>query len=751
MIEWQAKWIWSRPLIGVPNCYVYARREFEITAAPDAEVYVTCCSEYKLYANGRYIGRGPGLCGTYDTYDLSHVLRAGKNVVAAICCYRGGDASGGFLPRCISPDPTGRSISAGFLLQLQINHNGDRQVIATDETWKVKPADDWDFGSTRMADTLGYQEVYDSRRKPVGWNVVGFDDSDWQHAHVIGEARCEPAEEPEHPELVEGLIPRQIPPLKEWDIYPRAVLDSGLVTPVDDPSIDIATRMYREKMQPDDSIIRYEKELLRPGECAVINSVQDCYVILDFGMEVVGYPVLKIQAGGQAIIDIGYCEALDRNGRVDPTRQGILQADRVVLHGGRQEWQAFGRRAFRYVQLTLRNLDRPIWLESMRVTRVGYPAELISTFSCSDELLNEIWRTGVYTLSLCMQDTYETCPLGGPTQRADHARVEALINYYTFCDFALAAQAVEQFARSPGADPTWITMLHDYYVHTADIGLVIQLYSRLREAAETTQDSCILGDASKLAAAVSNTQDALTWHERAGKGMSPDFRAGAEPYSYLERLRAMAEQGKIGEALDLIRIKWGEMLRRGATTWWERFADSDDEFGLCCGSAGVPTYFLPAEVLGVKPGAPGSGSVIQPRVGNLRWASGRIKTPAGFVEVDWRLEDGVFGIDINAPEGFVVALPIDGFSNPVIDEIDLTPETPERRARRTYGWGNTIWRNGGERDPYLDWLTSQEAEPPAQYTPQRRCSAQGSYVWIRQSISTHVRYEVREEGYIVSD
>ena len=739
MIEWQAKWIWSRSLIDVPNCYVYVRREFDIDAAPDAEAYVSCFTEYKLYANGRYVGRGPGPCEpgfqTYATHDVSYVLRPGRNVIAAVCYCRGRDASA-------SESLRSRHITSGFLLQLVIERNGDRQVIVTDETWKVKAADDWDFSSVQMAETLGYQEVYDSRRKPVGWNVVGFDDAGWEQAYVIGQARRE---------LVEELICRQIPPLKEWDVYPRAVLDCGLVTPVDDPSLDIATRMCREKTQPDDTVIKYAKEILRPGECAVISSVQDCYVILDFGMEVVGYPALKIRAGGQATVDLGYAETLDANGGVDPTRQGILQADRVILHGGRQEWHGFGRRAFRYVQLTIRNLDRPISIESIHVTRVGYPTELASTFSCSDELLNEIWRTGAYTLSLCMQDTYETCPLGDPVQRTAHARIEALINYYTFFDSALAAQAVEQFARRPGADPTWIVMLHDYCVYTADLGLVTQLYPRLREVAETTQDSQILRDASKLAAAVSNTQDALAWHERASKCVSSDIGAGTDPYSYFEILRAMAEQGRTSAALDLIRDKWGEMLRRGATTWWERFADEGDECGLCCGSAGVPTYFLPAEVLGVKPSTPGGGIVVQPRVGGLQWASGRIRTAAGFVEVEWRFENGVFRIDIEAPEGFIVAVPIDGFSNPVIDEIDLTPETPERRARRTYGWGNTIWRNGSERDPYLDWLSSQEAEPPAQYTPRSRCSAHQSYVWIRESISTHVRYEVHEEGYIVSD
>lgn len=188
------------------------------------------------------------------------------------------------------------------------------------------------------------------------------------------------------------------------------------------------------------------------------------------------------------------------------------------------------------------------------------------------------------------------------------------------------------------------------------------------------------------------------------------------------------------------------MIQRGATTWWQSFPNDDSICleNLCRGSSGAPTYFLPAEVLGVKPSTPGGGIAIQPRVGDLAWAKGNIKTIAGYANVEWHHEKNLLRIDIEAPEGFIVALPIVGFMNPIIDEIDLTPETPERRARRTYGWGTTIWRDGIEHDPYLDWLTTQETQPPDNYERRKRCSHGESYIWLRESVSTHVRYEIRE-------
>jgi len=853
-MDWTAKWIWVDSLLDTPNCYIYVRKEIELTNTPSALIHVTCSSEYKLYINGRYIGRGPSPCHPawqyYDTFDVSHALRPGKNVIAALCYNYGVGTH--FRPQA----------PGGFLLQLDIQHNGDEKyTIGTDETWMVRSGSGWDFNSRRMFWTIGFQEVYDSRHKPVGWNVVGFDESEWEAPHVIGEVGCEPWIR---------LIPRQIPPLREWDILPDEILKTGTITPVADPDLDIATRIYNEQTTTVPEIIKYVRNIAIPGgDAAIVNPGPDTFITLDFGREVVGYPFIRIRSGGKATIDIGYSETLDEKGDVYPTRQGILQADRLILHGGRQEWQAFGRRAFRYMQLTFRSITAPISIESIAVTRIGYPVEAVSGFECSDPLLNEIWRTGVYTLSVCMQDAYEDCPLREHGQYPGDARVQALMNYYSFFDSALAAKALEQFVQNqredglfnalwpsstnhilPDYNLVWVMMLHDYFLHTADHGPVNLLYQNMSLLLDnwfTTQESenglltwnpkpdvpghewwlfidhapldkrgevaaynafyyQALRDASKLAGSLSHADDAVRWHSRServfsafnerfwseDRGIYMDCNVSGEqsetisvqtntlavlfgladaeksariknfftsdqprvessgPYFNFYVLQAMAKLDMEQEALDLIRSDWGEMLRRGATTWWETFSRSWPEDMICPDSlchawSGAPTYFLSAEILGVRPSIPGSNVVIiQPRVGDLAWAKGHIKTPSGFVDVEWQSNEEGFNIDIDAPNGFIAALPVGRFSNPQIDEIDLSPETPERRARRTYGWGNMVWRDSEEHDPYVDWLLSQESKPPEHYHPRRHLTRDGNYIWVRETPITHARYEVRE-------
>ena len=858
-MKWQGKWIWASRARGAsshsetPNFYTYARKEIDITGAPSARAFVTCSTEYKLYVNGRYVGRGPSPCHPrfqyYDEYELTRYLRPGRNVIAAICYNYGVGAHN----RPQSP--------GAFLLHAEIgNGNGNSIIIGTDETWKVKPAVDWDFNSAQMFWTVGFQEVYDSRKKPVGWNVVGYDDTDWQEPEIIGEVGIEPWT---------TLIPRQIPHLKETEVFPESILKYGSVVPVDASELDIATLMYREQKQTRDDVIKHPRAMLKSfgGEATITSS--DTFVVIDFAQEVVGFPRLRIRDGGVGTIDIGYSEALDTNGDVIPIRQSILQADRLITHGGRQEWQAFHRRAFRYMQLTFRNFNSPIQIDSVSIDQVGYPVEQVSTFECSDDLLNNIWRTGVYTLNIAMQDAYEDCPLREHGQYPGDARVQALQNYYSFFDTKLAAKALWQFVQCqredglfnslwpsstnhilPDYNLVWVMMLHDYVFYTNDRDLAEQLYSSLQLLLNNwtrTQESenglltwepnpdlsqhewwlfidhapldkhgevaaynafyyQSLRDAAKIASALGRFTDMAEWHLRADdvsqafnerfwsedKGAYVDCNANGKmsdvvsihtntlailfglaypdrtsriteylasdkplikssgPYFNFYVLQALAKLELTDEALNLIRSCWGGMLKRGATTWWECFDPNwaEDEIcpdSLCHAWSGAPTYFLPAEILGVKPSMPNSSvAVIQPRLGDLDWAKGQIKTHSGEVNVEWHSEPGLFRIDINAPEGFIVAIPVKRFKNPCIEEIDLSPDTPERRARKTYGWNGIIWRNGEEHDPYLDWLESQEAEPPEYYDSRKRCSNDNSYIWVSESTLTQVRYEVRE-------
>lgn len=672
--EWCPRWIWVGSHVSTRNCYIYARHEFSLGRITSARARVACASHYRLFVNGRYVGRGPcastGTVQYYDEHDLSHVLRRGKNVIAALCYNEMVDTA------------TRPAYPAGLACRVEIVDASGVNAVETDEQWRVRIADDYDQESPWISPSLGFCEHYDSRHKPVGWNVVGYDDTGWENASLV-----------DHPSPHLCLLARPIPLLREQERFPERVTDSGFLRSA-------------------------ESILSSLGDAASAGPGEDAWVTVDFGQEIVGHPILRIRDGGHAVVVLWY-------GLSEPAGADMIQqSDRVTLHGGRREWQAFGRRTFRYLTLSIRELDAPLQIESVSVTSVGYPVEQVTTFECGDEALNQAWHDGLHGLNLCMQDTYESDPATDPIQRPSQARAMALANYHCFFDSLLAAKAVREFAGSGTPDYAWISMLHDYYLYTADQSLVDELYRSIRPLLDLPQahgDYDALRDAAKLSAACGQVHDVIAWHELAEKALnSPDQRSSP---SLFDELAAAFREGRAAEALD--RIRRSNAVRRTDTVG--------------------AVYFLIADVLGVRPSVPGSPVVvIQPRPGDLAWARGSVQTHKGPVQVEWRSEVDSFEIDIEAPYGFIAALPIGRFRNPIVDEIDTSPETPERRAQRTYGWGSTIWRNSEEHDPYLDWLEGQEAEPTPDYVRRMRCSREADYLWVRECSLTQVRYIVRE-------
>jgi len=210
---WQARWIWCQGEYSPRNFYVYARKSFILAAAPRAATArCTADSRYKLYVNGRFVGRGPARCDPrrqyYERYDLRPYLRGGRNVIAALV-HHFGTGTGQYV--------RGRG---AFLFEADIQSSRRDQVLATDGSWRVMPAAAWDRASPRLGVQLGFQELFDARREPRGWNDIAFDDSAWQSARVIGGVGMMPWPH---------LVPRDIPMLREQEIFPRAVLDVGRV------------------------------------------------------------------------------------------------------------------------------------------------------------------------------------------------------------------------------------------------------------------------------------------------------------------------------------------------------------------------------------------------------------------------------------------------------------------------------------------------------------------------------------------
>jgi len=149
----------------------------------------------------------------------------------------------------------------------------------------------------------------------------------------------------------------------------------------------------------------------------------------------------------------------------------------------------------------------------------------------------------------------------------------------------------------------------------------------------------------------------------------------ASPFFYAYVLKAMIEAGLKGEAIDLIRTKWGEMIDAGATTFWELWEITNQS--RCHAWSASPVFHLMQQALGVSMTSPGWTHIrISPVLETLEFAKGVVPTPHGPVRVEWeRAGDDQIAVRVDLPAGVEAE-----FHSPNGDTRLLRPGTHEFQA-----------------------------------------------------------------------
>ncbi len=499
--EWQAQWIWGVQAAGddaEPNGenaaddamrgrYFYFRRAFVLPEGAQAAVLRVCAdSRYRLWLNGQLVGHGPARSAPahqyYDVYDIGAQLRAGDNTFAVLATHYGI----GTCFACLG--------SPGFLLQADITlPDNSALTIATNADWKCAPAP-YRTGYERMSIQLAYPEVFDAQAEPRNWNFTAFDDSAWEQAVPLGPAGTPPWT---------TLQPRDIPLPYFRAIAPIRVLQVNRVEKSDEEKgvaqdMEQATRL---QPAPPGSVTHKHPALFTVAAQAGNEGVS---VVLDFGREVSGFPLIVVRRSGGGRVDIGYSERIEADGTINPNRWGgcaVHYADRLLMRAGHQNYETLDHRAFRYMRLDFYDCPEPVeMLVEMRLS--GYPVQMRGDFQCSDAVLQKVWEVGRYTTELCMDDGFMDCPWRERGQWLGDARVEALVAAYTFGDALLARKSLLQYPQSqeptgwfrgvfpsdPPFDPIlptfcmiWPVALWDYFLLTSDKTLLEAVWPALEK------------------------------------------------------------------------------------------------------------------------------------------------------------------------------------------------------------------------------------------------------------------------------
>jgi len=160
----------------------YLRKDFHLDQSiRRATVHVTALGLYELRINGQRVGDhllAPEWTRythrvQVDSFEVTDLVRRGDNAIGAIL--GNGWYCGSFI--CWPQRPRIFGDRPWLLAQLEIETaDGQRQVFATDESWRVTTQ-----GPLRQSG-IYEGETFDARLEMPGWDEPGFNDSAWQPA-----------------------------------------------------------------------------------------------------------------------------------------------------------------------------------------------------------------------------------------------------------------------------------------------------------------------------------------------------------------------------------------------------------------------------------------------------------------------------------------------------------------------------------------------------------------------------------------
>ena len=361
--EWQADWIahdlthlGKRGEYHLPPA-PYLRNEITLKDKPvSARLYVTALGVYDFYINGNKVGDqvlAPGWTNYnkrvyYHTFDVNDMLSKGENALGSVLSYGWYAGYIGFAKLIgFQPEKAYYGEVPKLKAQLEITYgNGEQEIFTTNNNWKGTK------GALLVSDILN-GETYDARLEPTGWKKTGFNDSNWKKVEAFKGPEIEVQAHPAEP------------------IRYTAELKPKTITPQDDGSY-----------------------------------------IFDMGQNFAGVVTLKVKGKKGQKITLKFGEMLYPDGRLmTENLRKALCTDIYILRGDEdgEIWTPqFTFHGFQFVQIF--GLSEEPTLETITGKVIGSDLEKVSSFECSDPMVNQLYSNIYWTQRANFIDIPTDCP-----------------------------------------------------------------------------------------------------------------------------------------------------------------------------------------------------------------------------------------------------------------------------------------------------------------------------------------------------
>ncbi len=431
-----AFWIWSAEGISHarPDRSTYRmryfRRVFDCPAGATLTVHLSADTRYKLWCNGKLVGRGPAkgdvLHQFYDTFDVTGLLRPGRNVLAVQVQYQGDcypHYDGGGSVSQITACPV-------FALEGFLCDPAGKQLedLSTNQRWKVLVDGAYGWRSSPHGPCVGEQEEFHAAQFPWGFERIEFDDASWPQAQPIAPAYSADLSNLDTP-VPHRLLPRMIAHLEE--------------TP--------NCRFGEAFRSPSGENLQAWKAMLEGKGAVQVGAKHKASVLIRADSLSTGYPQLRFSGGAGAKVQLTYAERLMDKDMVKASANDLSygdvigQSDVILPDGQARQYEPFFLRTFWFIRVDIETADEPLTVGSLAYTFTAYPFERLAQFDCSDTEVPAIrdlcWRTA----RLCAHETYEDCPYYEQMQYGGDTQIQSMISYYMTGDASLARQFLYQF------------------------------------------------------------------------------------------------------------------------------------------------------------------------------------------------------------------------------------------------------------------------------------------------------------------
>jgi hypothetical protein len=401
-----ASWIWLPSQRTLANTFVLFRRAVSLKDIPVKAVgWITADSRYLLTVNGKRVQWGPAPCDPRwldaDPIDLLPFFTRGDNVIGAEVLYYGyGDGTW----------PTGKP---GFIFNLELEYgDGRKERVDSDEKWLCCLDRSRRPGQYKRWYLRSLQEEFDARLYPHGWNTAGYTtDGRWIPPMKFDHPANKPAASSRYndyandssPELgMSALMSREIPPMREYEVPAKGLVDSFKVEWLRDPNDWFDFRVPDSFRIKKEAVAKQKSEGVWEFPATSANVAHGA--TFEFAEQLVGWPYFTINAPAGTIVEVITQESHD------PAKDPWLDNHwyrwaRFICREGENRLECYDYESLRWMQLHIRNATRPVTVSNVGARRRVYNWPVEAKVNCGDAVIQKVVNAALNTLMNSAQET----------------------------------------------------------------------------------------------------------------------------------------------------------------------------------------------------------------------------------------------------------------------------------------------------------------------------------------------------------